>query len=259
PVRRDLRHVLVIARPHRLDRVASRIQRHELDRAADLHGRARGVRSVDAARLRGYRGDTVELRLRRRGRLLAARQREGEEDAANGHGVRSPPAGTVEGDAGGMPPGGITAHCTCSCIGYFTAASVAAAGSRTFAAPALLRSHAWIRRVGTGEEQKLTEGRAAPQLSSEFHRERAPPPASPQPPSATSNTIIIPASRCSATWQCSIQRPGLVSSSSSSAVVPTGSSTVSFHTRFSFGTPCTERTRQRWPWMWIGCCIACAA
>src|SRR5690606_22956051 len=135
PVRRDLRHVLVIARPHRLDRVAGRIQRHELDRAADLHGRARGVRPVDAARLRGYRGDTVELRLRRRGRLLAARQREGEENTANGHGVCSPPAGTAEGDAGGMPPGGITAHCTCSCIGYFTAASVAAAGGHTIVAP----------------------------------------------------------------------------------------------------------------------------
>src|SRR5690606_39235503 len=107
----------------------------ELDRAADLHGRVGRVLPVDAARLRGYRHDALELRLRRRGRLVAAHQREGEENAADGHGVRSPPAGTAEGDAGGMPPGGITAHCTCSCIGYFAAASVAAAGGHTIVAP----------------------------------------------------------------------------------------------------------------------------
>ena len=48
---------------------------------------------------------------------------------------------------------------------------------------------------------------------------------------STSNTIRMPVSMCSATWQCSIHLPGFDSSSSTSATKPVGTSTVSFHTR----------------------------
>src|SRR5918992_1144093 len=66
---------------------------------------------------------------------------------------------------------------------------------------------------------------------------------------------IIPPSRCSAMWQCAIQLPGLLVSTRRSTVSPVRMSTVSFHTRFSFGTPSRLMTRKRWPWMWKGCCM----
>ena len=56
-------------------------------------------------------------------------------------------------------------------------------------------------------------------------------------PHLTVNAAIMPALRCSAMWQCSIQRPGFDISTSSSTVSPAGMIAVSFHTRFSFGTP----------------------
>src|SRR5207247_2181642 len=61
----------------------------------------------------------------------------------------------------------------------------------------------------------------------------------------TSNTIRIPASMCSAIWQCSIHLPGFDISTSTSTTKPVGTSTVSFHTRFSLGTPFDDRTRNR--------------
>ena len=53
----------------------------------------------------------------------------------------------------------------------------------------------------------------------------------------TSNTMRMPVSMCSAMWQCSIHLPGFDNSTSTSTTKPVGTSTVSFHTRFSFGTP----------------------
>jgi hypothetical protein len=73
---------------------------------------------------------------------------------------------------------------------------------------------------------------------------------------STSKLIIMPAERCSAMWQCSIQRPGLEGSSRISTVDPAGSNTVSFHAGFPTGTPFTSRTRNRCPCRWMGCCIA---
>ncbi len=57
--------------------------------------------------------------------------------------------------------------------------------------------------------------------------------------------VIMPASRCSAMWQCSIQVPGLDRSTSRSTVAPEGTNTVSFQARLSFRLPFTARTRKR--------------
>ena len=58
---------------------------------------------------------------------------------------------------------------------------------------------------------------------------------------STSNRVIMSAERCSAMWQCSIQRPGLDGSSRISTTEPAGSNTVSFQTGCSSGTPFTDR------------------
>ena len=55
--------------------------------------------------------------------------------------------------------------------------------------------------------------------------------------SRTSNVNIMPASRCSAMWQCTIHEPGLLQSSRMSTVLPAGTSTVSFHMMSSVRWP----------------------
>ncbi len=61
--------------------------------------------------------------------------------------------------------------------------------------------------------------------------------------SETVNVDIIPECRCSAMWQWSIHFPGFDMSTRMSIVEPTGTIAVSFQTRFSFGTPSSDRTR----------------
>src|SRR3954453_6715217 len=72
----------------------------------------------------------------------------------------------------------------------------------------------------------------------------------------TSKLNIMPLSGCSAMWQCAIQRPTFVTSSTMSTVSPVRTSTVSLHTRFGSTTPSRARVRNRpAPWMWKGWCI----
>src|SRR3989338_3835616 len=50
----------------------------------------------------------------------------------------------------------------------------------------------------------------------------------------TLNLVVIPASRCSAMWQCITHSPGFENSARISTVFPAGTNTVSFHAKFSF-------------------------
>ena len=72
----------------------------------------------------------------------------------------------------------------------------------------------------------------------------------------TVKVVIIPPSRCSAMWQCSIHTPGLSTLSRMSHVCPAGTRTVSFQTRFGSTAPSRLRIRKRpAPWMCSGWCI----